>query len=228
MPTDPPPRREIRSFVRREGRMTGAQLRAVQNLLPKFSLSAEGELDLNKEFVRSAPVYLEIGIGNGDCLHACAARNPANDYLGVEVHRPGVGHLLNQVVISELQNVRVSVCDVHAVLTRLPDECLITVYIFFPDPWPKARHHKRRLVQAAFLAMLLRPVRRNGRVYIATDSADYAEDITLQLSTQTGWLNLAGRGVFAPRLKARSRTRFEARALADDRAVHEFALARAD
>jgi tRNA (guanine-N7-)-methyltransferase len=227
IPADPQ-RRQVRSYVRREGRMTEAQLRAVQSLLPRFALSAEGPLDLNREFGRGAPVYLEIGTGNGDCLHACAAQNPDNNYLGVEVHRPGVGHLLNQVVASDLLNVRVSICDVHSVLAQLPAECLSVVYIFFPDPWPKIRHHKRRLIQAAFLAALLRPMRRNGRVYIATDSADYAENIALELSTQTGWLNLAGRGVLAPRLKARIRTRFEARALADARAVHEFTLARAD
>ena len=208
--------------------MTTAQLRALNTHLPSFELRASESIDLSAEFGRSAPVYLEIGSGNGDCLYACAVGNPGNNYLGIEVHRPGIGHLLNQAAAADLANLRVSVRDVHDVLTQLPAECLTAVYIFFPDPWPKMRHHKRRLVQCAFLASLRRCLRRNGRLYLATDSADYAEDIATQLAAQQAWLNLAGPGMLAPRLKARICTRFEARALASARPVHDFVLARAD
>lgn len=227
MTAEAPQRRAIRSFVRREGRITAAQQRALDELLPRYALDVSAPLDLRAAFGRAAPVYLEIGSGNGDCLLACAARNPDNDYLAVEVHRPGVGHLLNGATAAALDNLRVCVSDVHLVLAQLPAECLLGVYIFFPDPWPKLRHHKRRLVRPPLWQALHRCLQRHGRVYLATDSDSYAEDIAAQLPTLDGWRNLAARGVYAPRLKARIRTRFEGRALAAGRTIHDFALARA-
>jgi tRNA (guanine-N7-)-methyltransferase len=222
----PPHRRGIRSFVLREGRMTASQQRALDELLPRYALPTEGALDLRGIFGRVAPVCLEIGTGNGDNLLACAAAHPENDCIAAEVHRPGVGHLLNGIERAHLRNVRVWVADVQDLLTRLPAESLDMLYVFFPDPWPKARHHKRRLLRGAMWGALHRCLARHGRLYVATDWANYADDIVGELAGLPGWRNLADRGVLAPRPCQRVRTRFESRALAAGRAVHEFILAR--
>ncbi len=208
--------------------MTAAQQRAIESLLPRFEIEDSIlPIDLSTTFPDKAPFYLEIGVGNGICVLNCAEGNPDNNYLGVEVHRPGVGYLLNQAQTAGVSNLRVCIQDVQQVLARLPAECLTVVYIFFPDPWPKKRHHKRRLVRAALLSALQRTLHRHGRVYIATDSSDYATDIQAELVGQPCWLNLAGPDTFASRPKARIRTRFEARAIQDGRTVYEFVLAKA-
>ncbi|MGH8598827.1 MAG: tRNA (guanine(46)-N(7))-methyltransferase TrmB, partial [Gammaproteobacteria bacterium] len=157
----------MRSFVRRNGRITSAQTRALDRLLDRFAVPARGVLHFSDIFDRLAPISLEIGSGNGECIAAFAGANPANNYLAVEVHRPGVGHLLNLAANAAIDNLRVAIEDVWTLLPRIKPDSLATVYIFFPDPWPKARHHKRRLLQADFFAALRPCMQRHGRVYIA-------------------------------------------------------------
>jgi len=223
-----PPRRGIRSFVRREGRITSAQARALTELLPVFELPGQADSTPADWFGNRNPLYLEIGTGNGENLHLNALANPANNYLAVEVHRPGIGQLLLQVAAAGLTNVRVSTADVHEILARLPTGCLQEVCIFFPDPWPKSRHHKRRLIQTPFLAALQRVLASSGRVRIATDIDDYAESILECLANAPGWRNLAGEGRCAPCPRIRCVTRFERRALEAGRRIHDFLIARRD
>ena len=220
-----PPRREIRSFVRREGRMTVGQARALSELLPRHELDLRSA-DILATWPRRAPLCLEIGTGNGENLLANARGNPGLNYLAVEVHRPGIGQLLLQVEAHGISNVRVSTADIHTVLERLPGECLQEVAIFFPDPWPKTRHHKRRLLNAAFLSALHPRLARHGRLFVATDIEDYAQSLLDTLAGLPDWVNLADATPLAPRPRWRCVTRFEARGIAAGRRIHDFVLAR--
>jgi tRNA (guanine-N7-)-methyltransferase len=208
-----PPQRRVRSFVRREGRMTAAQRRALEELWPRYGIApGEESLDLDAVFARRAPRYLEIGFGMGDALAAMAERHPERDYLGIEVHQPGVGALLRALDARGLHNVRVIATDAVEVLQRrVPDSSLDGVYIFFPDPWPKKRHHKRRLVQPPFSALLARKLRAGGQVHLATDWEDYARQMLEVLEATPGLANAAGAGAFAPRPGERPVTKFERR-----------------
>jgi tRNA (guanine-N7-)-methyltransferase len=204
--------RPIRSFVRREGRMTPAQERALTELLPRYGIAGDGPIDFVAEFARAAPVHLEIGFGNGDALAAMAALHPENHYVGIEVHRPGVGHLLRRVASEAIANVRVVNADATAVLAqRIQDAALAAIYIFFPDPWPKKRHHKRRLVQPEFVALLARKLAPGGLLRFATDWQHYAGHALAVLDAEPGLENTSGRGQYAPRFTERPRTRFENR-----------------
>lgn len=178
--------RTIRSFVRRAGRLTEAQQRAIDSQWPKWGIDYTPQtIDLDAIFGRPAPVTLEIGFGNGDTLVANAAAAPERDFLGVEVHEPGVGRLLQNVEKLGLVNVRVICHDVVEVLSQqIAQGSIDQVNIYFPDPWPKKRHHKRRLVQTAFLQLLHPSLTTGGKLHIATDWQAYAEHIheTLQLS----------------------------------------------
>lgn len=223
-----PPHRGIRSFVRREGRITTAQARALDELLPVYAIPDEAHTPPAEWFGNRNPLCLEIGTGNGENLFLNARSHPANNYLAVEVHRPGIGQLLLQVAAANLRNVRVSTADIHEILARLPAACLQEICIFFPDPWPKSRHHKRRLIQPPFLASLHRVLAPSGRVRIATDIDDYADSILAALEVAPGWRNLAGKGGHAPRPRGRCLTRFERRALEAGRTVHDFLIARRD
>lgn len=208
-----PPRRPIRSFVRREGRLTPAQRRALDNLLSRYGvLPGDDVLDFASLFGRRAPVHLEIGFGNGEALAAMAAAHPEQDYLGIEVHRPGVGALLRRLDADGIHNVRVLVTDASEVLERrIPDASLSAVYLFFPDPWPKKRHHKRRLVQPAFIERLRDKLQPGGTLHLATDEEDYARHMLAVLSQAPDFENLAGAGQFAVRSPVRPLTRFERR-----------------
>lgn len=172
-------RRKIRSFVRRPGRMTDSQARARQEHWPLFGVDySETQLDCASLFGRDAPVVLEIGFGNGDTFVEQAAGNPDNNYLGIEVHEPGVGHCLRQLAERELANVRLIAHDAVEVLEQQIAEAALTrVNIYFPDPWPKKRHHKRRLLQPAFLHLLATRLSEGGALCIATDWQNYAEHI---------------------------------------------------
>ena len=208
------PRRPIRSFVKREGRLTAAQQRALETGLPRFGVPAgETPLDLAALFGRDAPVFLEIGFGNGEALAAMAARHPEHNFLGAEVHRPGVGALLQRVVADSLTNVRVTTTDVTEILARLPVGSLAGIYIFFPDPWPKKRHHKRRLVQPSFVQELVRVMKPGALLHFATDWEDYARHALVVMSTEPALENIAGATIYAPRAEARPLTRFEQRGL---------------
>jgi tRNA (guanine-N7-)-methyltransferase len=169
--------RKVRSFVRRPGRLTAAQRRALDDLLPRFGVTAtEGLLDLATLFGRNTSRVLDIGFGDGEAIVTSAANNADLDYLGIEVHEPGIGHLLLLLEKTGLTNVRVIARDAADVVPQLlGDASFAAVNLFFPDPWPKKRHHKRRLVQPAFIAEIARVTMPDGLLHIATDWADYAE-----------------------------------------------------
>jgi len=213
MPEEQLPRRAIRSFVRREGRITEAQKRALDELLPRYGVEpGEAPLDFVALFGRDAPVHLEIGFGNGEALAAMAAAHPQNNYLGIEVHRPGVGALLRRIEAEGLANVRVACIDAKELLERrIAESSLSAVYVFFPDPWHKKRHHKRRLVQVEFVALLARKLRPGGLLHLATDWEDYAQHMLTVLATAESFENTAQPGPFTARPEDRTLTRFERR-----------------
>ena len=169
--------RRIRSFVRREGRMTDGQKTALERLWPRYGLDAPAApFDLAQVFGRKAPVVFEIGFGNGDHLLARAQSEPQHDFIGVEVHRPGVGRLLHHAGKAALGNLRTASHDAVEVLEGwIADGALQEVVIYFPDPWHKKRHHKRRIVQPAMIELLARKLAPGGRLLLATDWAHYAE-----------------------------------------------------
>jgi tRNA (guanine-N7-)-methyltransferase len=168
--------RKVRSFVRRPGRLTDAQRRALDQLLPRYGVAADlaVPLDFDALFGRRAPRVLDIGFGDGEAVVTCAANYREIDYLGIEVHEPGIGHLLLLLEKTNLSNVRVIARDAADVVRELGDGCVDAVNLFFPDPWPKKRHHKRRLVQPAFVAEIARVLKVGGLLHVATDWADYA------------------------------------------------------
>jgi tRNA (guanine-N7-)-methyltransferase len=207
------PLRTIRSYVRREGRITQSQQRALADLWPRYGIdNADTPLDLDALFGRAAPTVLEIGFGNGASLAQMAAAHPELDYLGIEVHRPGVGALLLLLEQHELSNVRVICADAVEVLKqRLPDASLDRVQLFFPDPWHKKRHHKRRILQPEFVTLVGRKLKPGGVFHLATDWEDYARQMLAVLSAAPGFGNLGGAEGYAPRPASRPLTRFEAR-----------------
>lgn len=205
--------RSIRSFVTRAGRTTPAQQRALDELWPRYGVAFENRpLDLAGLFGRSAPCTLEIGFGNGDHLAAIAAAAPQRDFLGIEVHRPGVGRLLLALQTSSLGNVRLICHDAVEVLAaQLPPDSLTQILILFPDPWPKKRHHKRRLIQPPFAQLLASRLCREGVLHVATDWQPYAAEILDTLAGVPELENLSQTGDFVPRPAERAATRFERR-----------------
>jgi tRNA (guanine-N7-)-methyltransferase len=173
--------RPIRSYVLRQGRTTPAQARALEELYPRYGLPFAGE-PLKNPFGRNAPLVLEIGSGMGETTAAIAKARPDADFIAVEVHGPGVGSLLNRLASEGLGNVRVIRHDAVEVLSRMvADDALTAIHLFFPDPWPKKRHHKRRLVQPEFAALAARKLVPGGVLHAATDWPDYAEHIEIVL-----------------------------------------------
>ncbi len=219
--------RRIRSFVRREGRLTPAQHRALETLLPRYGLQASPlPWNFTQLFGRKAPVILEIGFGNGENLLAMAQAHPHQDFIGIEVHRPGVGHLLNQLEAAQLHNVRVICEDAREVLNhQVMDDSLDSVLLYFPDPWPKKRHHKRRLVQPEFVALLARKLKSGGMFRTATDWPDYAEHISALLSASADFTAVTATGA-ASQPPQRLPTRFERRGLYLGHRVTELAFRR--
>ncbi len=205
--------RPVRSFVLREGRLTVGQQRALAELWPHYGIdrpSRRETIDWSAAFGRRAPLWLEIGFGNGDALREIAALHPQVNCLGIEVHRPGVGHLLQGLVQDGLDNVRVMCSDAAEVLREHVAEATFErVLVFFPDPWPKKRHHKRRLIQPAVAAELARVIAPGGHLHLATDWPDYAEHMDAVLEAEPGFANAADG--WAVRPAYRPRTRFEAR-----------------
>ena len=204
--------RRIRSFVRREGRMTRAQRRAFAECWARFGVDA-GAAMLEPEwlFGRRAPLVLEIGFGDGESLVAMAMAHPEMDYLGIEIHRPGIGHVLLRAEALELSNLRIMCADAVEVLRQLPDESLARIQIFFPDPWPKTRHHKRRLIQSSFVMPLVSKLKWAGQLHVATDCEDYAHSILNVLRAVPELTNAADGDGFAARPAYRPLTRFERR-----------------
>jgi len=179
--------RPIRSFVRRTGRMTPSQQKALDELMPQMGIDYDAQpIDLHKAFGRDAPVVLEIGFGNGESLLQQASDNPDQDYLGIEVHEPGIGHCLLTAREAEISNLRLIAHDAIEVLDQqIPPDSLRRINLYFPDPWPKKRHHKRRIVQPDFLDLCADRLRSQGTLHIATDWANYAEHIDETLAAYT-------------------------------------------
>jgi tRNA (guanine-N7-)-methyltransferase len=207
--THPP----IRSYVLRQGRFSPAQQKAYAELLPRFGVPyAPAPLDFRALFGRSAPVVVEVGFGMGETTTRIATENPGIDYLGIEVHAPGVGSLLRQVEAAGLSNVRVISHDAVEVLRDMvPAASLAGIHVFFPDPWPKKRHHKRRLLQPAFTALAASRLAPGGYLHVATDWEDYALQVLEVLTATPGLAN--NTGGFAPRPATRPQTKFERRGL---------------
>jgi len=205
--------RRIRSFVKREGRLTTGQERALNELFPLYGLSLEDKpLNLSEVFQRTAPTVFEIGFGNGASLAEMAMNNPQQNYIGVEVHRPGVGNLLLQIEKHNLTNFRVINDDAVEVLQQMiADESLDAVYLFFADPWHKKRHHKRRIVQKEFVALLRQKLKIGGVFHMATDWEHYAEHMMQVMNISEGFENTAGKNQYLPRPEYRPLTKFEHR-----------------
>ena len=206
------PARGIRSYVLRAGRITPAQKRALDELLPRFGIPySPAAIDFDRVFGRTAPRVLEIGFGNGDTLVELAAESPERDFIGAEVHPPGVGHCLLAVESRGLANVRVIVHDAVEVLAhQVAPASLDEVLLYFPDPWPKKRHHKRRIVQPAFAALVADRLKPGGRFKLATDWEPYAAWMLEVLDASPGFANAAAGGGCVERPQ-RSATRFERR-----------------
>lgn len=206
-------RRQIRSFVLRQGRFTEAQQRAFETLWPRYGLDYEGKpRNYDAIFGRQAPRVLEIGFGNGEALRYAVANDTARDYIGIEVHAPGVGRLLNALAEDGSDHVRLYHHDAVEVLrNEVPDGALDEVRIYFPDPWHKKRHNKRRLIQPEFAALLTAKLRSGGRLHAATDWRDYAEQMWDVLDATPGLSNRVGPRGHVPRPSWRPQTHFETR-----------------
>jgi len=212
-PQSPDRPRHIRSYVLRQGRMSVAQTRAYETLLAHYALPYSPEpLDLNAAFGRDAPKTLEIGFGMGETTAAIAQAHPQIDYLGIEVHSPGVGSLLKQIDELDLYNVRIVQHDaVEVVQNMIAPASLDAIHVFFPDPWPKKRHHKRRLIQPSFVALLASRLKPGGHLHLATDWHEYAEQMLEVLREEPLLGNTAED--YAPRPDYRPLTKFEQRGL---------------
>lgn len=219
-------RRGIRSFVLRQGRTSPAQARALDLLLPRYGVApTPSPLDYVSIFGRKAPVTLEIGFGMGDATARIASEHPQRDFLGIEVHGPGVGSLLNRIDSMRLTNLRVIRHDAAAVVRdMIPMASLAAIHVYFPDPWPKKRHHKRRLMTPAFVDQLAMRLSPGGYLHVASDWQDYAEEMLATLSAVDSLVNEAEG--FADRPAWRPQTRFEARGIARGHRVFDLLFRR--
>ena len=205
--------RAIRSFVLRQGRVSNAQQRAHDTLLPQVGIPYSPQvIELDHVFGRAAPKVLEIGFGMGETTAVIAAQHPENDYLGIEVHTPGVGSLLKTIAAQNLGNVRIVQHDAVEVLgDMIAPDTFDAAHVFFPDPWPKKRHHKRRLLQGEFVALLTGRLKPGAYLHVATDWQEYAEQVLNVLSAEPRLINTAQD--YAPRPAYRPQTKFETRGL---------------
>jgi tRNA (guanine-N7-)-methyltransferase len=223
------PRRAIRSFVKRGGRITDGQQRALAELWPRYGVEAgDGPLDLDALFGRHARRTLEIGFGDGEALVAFAGAQPERDYLGVEVHAPGVGHCLLAAAAAKLSNLRLCRGDAVELLAHsISPGALDEVMILFADPWPKKRHHKRRLIQPEFVALLAARLAPAGRLRLATDWRPYGEWMLEVIGASPAFRNCAAGGGFLERALERPVTKFERRGARLGHAIHELEFERA-
>ncbi len=209
--------RAVKSYVVRSGRMTFGQEKAFSELWSVYGIEGGQEsggvmLDFDKLFGRQAPVILEIGFGMGDSLIEIAASHPENNYIGIEVHRPGVGRLLGNISERALTNLRVMQFDAVEVLkTQIIDNSLSAVYLFFPDPWHKTRHHKRRIVQDDFVQLIRQKLSIHGQFHMATDWDAYARQVLKTMKQAPGFKNCASDDEYMPRPEYRPTTKFERR-----------------
>ncbi len=205
--------RPVRSFVLRGGRLTEGQKRALNELWPHFGIE-EGDtmLDLPALFGNHAPIIMEIGFGNGDATWQMASAHPEQNFLGVEVHRPGIGHLLLKIEERKLGNIRIACADaVEFLQRRIAPGSLDGVRIYFPDPWPKKRHHKRRIIQVAFIRLLASRMRPGAILHLATDWAPYADYMLEEIAAAAGFINLSPNGDFCNLPEWRPHTKYERR-----------------
>ncbi len=212
----------IRTFHPRRGRMSSRQTDALARLRPTYGIEIadlDGPVDPAGFFGRGAPVVLEIGSGMGDATAAMAAADPDRDYLAVEVHTPGIANLLDLVQRHGLGNVRVAQGDALDLVRAMPQRCLDAVHVFFPDPWPKSRHHKRRIIQPEHVALLRSRLAGGGTLHCATDWAEYAESMRSTLTADPELVDV--HGGYAPRPAHRPVTKFERRALTAGREVFD-------
>ena len=214
--------------MRRAGRLTTGQAQALQELWPVFGIDFSDELiDLDSVFGRAAPRVLEIGFGNGETLVEQAAANPSTDFIGIEVHEPGVGHCLLRAHAAGISNLRLSRHDAIDVLRhQIPDASLRRINLYFPDPWPKKRHHKRRILQHDFLQMLSRKIEPGGTFHIATDWQDYAEQIDELIGSDHSFRLSERRTHGGGDPLDRSTTKFERRGLQQGHKIWDWRLTR--
>lgn len=208
-----PHHRPVRSFVLRAGRLTEGQQRALDELWPLYGLEAsESEIDPVSLFGNDRPLIMEIGFGNGEATWQMAINEPDRNFLGVEVHKPGVGHLLLKIEEQGISNLRIAREDaVELLRKRIPDGALSGVRIYFPDPWPKKRHHKRRIVQRPFIDLLARKMKAGGILHLATDWKPYAEHMLELLNASAAFENQSPDGGTCPRPGWRPETKYEKR-----------------
>jgi len=217
----------IRSYVIRDSRLTKAQQHALDNYWKDYGVEFNSRLlDFETLFKRRAPIIMDIGVGTGDTTINHAQSHSENNYLAIDVHRPGIGQLLNRIELNQLTNIKVINHDVVNILQeQIPDHCLSQIFIFFPDPWPKKRHHKRRLINNELLKLIKKKITRNGRLHIATDWENYAEHIQQLCNADSELLNLTGNNQSAPRPDWRTKTRYESRGLRLEHNVWDFCYA---
>ena len=212
--TQPKPTHRIRSFIRRQGRLTPGQQHALDNLWHSYGLDPTVNYDFNDVFGRDADLIMEIGFGNGESLLAMAIANPALNYIGIEVHQPGVGHLLLKLHELNVSNVRIYNHDAIEILEqRMADNSLSGVQLFFPDPWHKVRHHKRRIVNESFVNLLRQKLKDDGYFHAATDWQNYAEHMLVVLSAAAHFSNTSLNADYCERPDYRPLTKFENRGL---------------
>ncbi|MDX1506700.1 MAG: tRNA (guanosine(46)-N7)-methyltransferase TrmB [Woeseiaceae bacterium] len=223
-------KRPIRSFVRRTGRITNSQQKALDELWPAYGIGFSAQrLDLDALFGRAAPRVVEIGFGNGDTLVQQAAAAPDTDFLGIEVHEPGIGHCLIAARAAGLTNLRLVRHDAIEVLEhQLPERSISRINLYFPDPWPKKRHHKRRIVQPAFLDLCASRLVPGGALHIATDWANYAEHIDATLAGHAAFSCIERREHAGDRPLDRPRTKFEQRGLRKGHRIVDWRFERRD
>lgn len=219
--------RSIRSYVKREGRLTKSQQYALDNLWDKHGVDYKPSIiELNNLFKRRAPIIMDIGIGIGDTTVKHARLHPENNYLAIEVHRPGIGQLLNNIESNNIKNIKIINHDVINVLDQqIPLSSLSQVFIFFPDPWPKKRHHKRRLINNQLIELIKKCLTLHGRLHIATDWGDYAEHIRELCNSDQELINLSVNNLTTPRPAWRIQTRYETRGLKLEHEVWDFCYA---
>ena len=205
---------KIRSFIRRQGRLTPGQQLALDNYWDKYCLDPKADYDFAAVFGRNAPLFIEIGFGNGESLASMAAANPDKDYIGIEVHRPGVGHLLLLLNQQSLTNVRIYCHDAIEIMEhKIADNSLSGVHLFFPDPWPKKKHHKRRIVRPDFIDLLVRKLKPEGYFHAATDWENYAEAMLAVLSKSSELRNTSPSTDYCQCPEYRPLTKFEQRGI---------------
>lgn len=206
-------RRTIKSFILRQGRLTHGQQRALDEQWPVFGIDYEDKpIDFADLFGNNNPVILEIGFGNGESLLQMAAENPEQNFVGIEVHRPGVGHLLHLIHEQGIKNLRVMNYDaIDILLNQVAEHSLSRVQLYFPDPWHKKKHNKRRIVQASFLDMLAKLLKSDGQIHFATDWEHYAHHMMLTLENHPLFSNNAAKNEFSPKPTYRPTTKFERR-----------------